>query len=143
MLRRRVEDVEGSLPPKVSIVLRCRMSSIQSTIYDWIKSTGTIRVDPEDEKRRVQKNPAYQAKLNKKVEEEECGTQKWCQLELKIQSASNGVALALKLRKRRMGLQIQAAPQDVVLPRKLNFVLLLSNFFPRFIYFIFLFSSTC
>ncbi|KAJ6767748.1 SNF2/RAD54 HELICASE FAMILY [Salix koriyanagi] len=62
MLRRRVEDVEGSLPPKVSIVLRCRMSSIQSTIYDWIKSTGTIRVDPEDEKRRVQKNPAYQAK---------------------------------------------------------------------------------
>ncbi|KAJ6729744.1 SNF2/RAD54 HELICASE FAMILY [Salix viminalis] len=63
MLRRRVEDVEGSLPPKVSIVLRCRMSSIQSTIYDWIKSTGTIRVDPEDEKRRVQKNPAYQAKV--------------------------------------------------------------------------------
>ncbi|XP_011036609.1 PREDICTED: ATP-dependent helicase BRM isoform X2 [Populus euphratica] len=63
MLRRRVQDVEGSLPPKVSIVLRCRMSSIQSTIYDWIKSTGTIRVDPEDEKRRVQKNPAYQAKV--------------------------------------------------------------------------------
>ncbi|XP_073263490.1 ATP-dependent helicase BRM isoform X3 [Populus alba] len=63
MLRRRVEDVEGSLPPKVSIVLRCRMSAIQSTIYDWIKSTGTIRVDPEDEKRRVQKNPAYQAKV--------------------------------------------------------------------------------
>jgi len=39
------------------------MSAIQSTIYDWIKSTGTIRVDPEDEKRRVQKNPAYQAKV--------------------------------------------------------------------------------
>ncbi|KAF9668977.1 hypothetical protein SADUNF_Sadunf14G0059600 [Salix dunnii] len=65
MLRRRVQDVEGSLPPKVSIVLRCRMSSIQSTIYDWIKSTGTIRVDPEDEKHRVQKNPAYQAKVYK------------------------------------------------------------------------------
>ncbi|KAK8288992.1 hypothetical protein V6Z12_D07G161200 [Gossypium hirsutum] len=62
MLRRRVEDVEGSLPPKVSIVLRCRMSAIQSAIYDWIKSTGTLRVDPEDEKRRVQKNPIYQAK---------------------------------------------------------------------------------
>ncbi|KAJ6679702.1 ATP-DEPENDENT HELICASE BRM [Salix purpurea] len=65
MLRRRVQDVEGSLPPKVSVVLRCRMSSIQSTIYDWIKSTGTIRVDPEDEKHRVQKNPAYQAKVYK------------------------------------------------------------------------------
>ncbi|KAG6730067.1 hypothetical protein I3842_01G060800 [Carya illinoinensis] len=63
MLRRRVEDVEGSLPPKVSIVLRCRMSAIQSAIYDWIKSTGTLRVDPEDEKRRVQKNPIYQAKV--------------------------------------------------------------------------------
>lgn len=65
MLRRRVEDVEGSLPPKVSIVLRCRMSAIQSAIYDWIKATGTLRVDPEDEKRRVQKNPIYQAKVYK------------------------------------------------------------------------------
>ncbi|KAL2490340.1 ATP-dependent helicase BRM [Abeliophyllum distichum] len=65
MLRRRVEDVEGSLPPKVSIVLKCRMSAIQSSIYDWIKFTGTLRVDPEDEKRRVQKNPNYQAKIYK------------------------------------------------------------------------------
>ncbi|OWM64256.1 hypothetical protein CDL15_Pgr018828 [Punica granatum] len=63
MLRRRVEDVEGSLPPKISIVLKCRMSAIQSAIYDWIKSTGTLRVDPEDEKRRVQKNPIYQARI--------------------------------------------------------------------------------
>lgn len=63
MLRRRVEDVEGSLPPKVSIVLRCRMSAIQGAIYDWIKSTGTIRVDPEDELRRVEKNPLYQVKI--------------------------------------------------------------------------------
>ncbi|XVF73163.1 hypothetical protein PTKIN_Ptkin12aG0179200 [Pterospermum kingtungense] len=63
MLRRRVEDVEGSLPPKVSIVLRCRMSAFQSAIYDWVKSTGTLRVDPEDEKRRVQKNSLYQARV--------------------------------------------------------------------------------
>lgn len=63
MLRRRVEDVEGSLPRKISIVLRCRMSAIQSAIYDWIKSTGTLRVDPEDEQRRAQKNPIYQAKV--------------------------------------------------------------------------------
>ncbi|XP_043715452.1 ATP-dependent helicase BRM [Telopea speciosissima] len=65
MLRRRVEDVEGSLPPKVSIVLRCRMSAFQGAIYDWIKSTGTLRVDPEDELRRIQKNPNYQAKKYK------------------------------------------------------------------------------
>ncbi|KAI4328811.1 hypothetical protein L6164_021137 [Bauhinia variegata] len=65
MLRRRVEDVEGSLPPKVSIVLRCRMSAFQSSIYDWVKSTGTLRLDPEDEKRRVEKNPVYQVKQYK------------------------------------------------------------------------------
>ncbi|KAJ8498993.1 hypothetical protein OPV22_009545 [Ensete ventricosum] len=67
MLRRRVEDVEGSLPRKVSVVLRCRMSAIQGAIYDWIKSTGTIRVDPEDEMRRVQKNPLYQVKMYKNL----------------------------------------------------------------------------
>ncbi|KAH6779898.1 transcription regulatory protein SNF2 [Perilla frutescens var. hirtella] len=65
MLRRRVEDVEGSLPPKVSIVMRCRMSAIQSAIYDWIKSTGTIRIDPEDEHRKIQKSSIYQAKTYK------------------------------------------------------------------------------
>ena len=50
---------------QVSIILRCKMSAIQGSIYDWIKSTGTLRVDPEDEKRRVQKNPIYQAKVYK------------------------------------------------------------------------------
>jgi superfamily II DNA/RNA helicase len=50
-----------------SIVLRCRMSSIQGVIYDWIKSTGTIRVDPEDEKKRVQRNPMYQVKTYKNL----------------------------------------------------------------------------
>ncbi|KAJ0259137.1 ATP-dependent helicase BRM [Hirschfeldia incana] len=63
MLRRRVEDVEGSLPPKVSVVLRCRMSAIQSAVYDWIKATGTLRVDPDDERLKAQKNPIYQAKI--------------------------------------------------------------------------------
>ncbi|KAG8391850.1 hypothetical protein BUALT_Bualt01G0229900 [Buddleja alternifolia] len=65
MLRRRVEDVEGSLPPKVSIVLKCRMSAIQGAVYDWIKSTGTLRVDPEDERRKAQKSTIYQAKVYK------------------------------------------------------------------------------
>ncbi|CAN6167182.1 unnamed protein product [Urochloa humidicola] len=67
MLRRRVEDVEGSLPRKDSIVLRCRMSAIQGAIYDWIKSTGTIRVDPEDEEERAQRNPMYQFKTYKNL----------------------------------------------------------------------------
>lgn len=41
------------------------MSAIQSAVYDWIKATGTIRVDPEDEKLRVQKSSIYQAKIYK------------------------------------------------------------------------------
>lgn len=49
----------------MSIVLRCRMSAIQSAIYDWIKSTGTLRIDPEDEKLRVQKSSLYQARVYK------------------------------------------------------------------------------
>jgi len=43
------------------------MSAIQGAIYDWIKSTGTIRVDPEDELRRAQKNPMYQVKTYKNL----------------------------------------------------------------------------
>ncbi|KAJ9539405.1 hypothetical protein OSB04_032138 [Centaurea solstitialis] len=65
MLRRRVEDVEGSLPPKISIIMRCKMSAIQGAVYDWIKATGTIRVDPEDEKRKAQKSSMYQPKTFK------------------------------------------------------------------------------
>ncbi|GAB2217338.1 hypothetical protein Drorol1_Dr00000512 [Drosera rotundifolia] len=68
MLRRRVEDVEGSLPPKVSIVLRCKMSAIQGAIYDWVKTTGTLRVDPEEEKLRVQRSALYQAKTYKTLQ---------------------------------------------------------------------------
>lgn len=43
------------------------MSAIQGAIYDWIKSTGTIKVDPDDELRRVEKNPLYQVKLYKNL----------------------------------------------------------------------------
>ncbi|XP_024392755.1 ATP-dependent helicase BRM isoform X2 [Physcomitrium patens] len=56
MLRRRVEDVEGSLPPKVSVVLKCRMSAYQAAIYDWVKATGTLRLDPDDEAQRIAGN---------------------------------------------------------------------------------------
>ncbi|CAM6105324.1 unnamed protein product [Calypogeia fissa] len=56
MLRRRVEDVEGSLPAKVSVVLKCKMSGFQAAIYDWVKATGTIRLDPFDEAQRVAGN---------------------------------------------------------------------------------------
>jgi len=38
------------------------MSALQSAIYDWVKSTGTLRLDPEGEESKIQKNPLYQAK---------------------------------------------------------------------------------
>lgn len=41
------------------------MSAFQSAVYDWIKSTGSLRVDPEDEERRAEKNPNYQPKTYK------------------------------------------------------------------------------
>ncbi|KAH7294245.1 hypothetical protein KP509_28G062400 [Ceratopteris richardii] len=62
MLRRRVEDVEGSLPAKVSIVLRCKMSALQAAIYDWIKATGTIRLNPQEEEARVAAGNGKRAK---------------------------------------------------------------------------------
>eukprot|EP01018_Ginkgo_biloba_P028641 Gb_26709 [translate_table: standard] len=62
MLRRRVEDVEGQLPQKVSVVLRCKLSALQAAVYDWIKSTGTIRLDPESEAKRVAGNEKRQVR---------------------------------------------------------------------------------
>lgn len=43
------------------------MSALQGAIYDWIKSTGTIRVDPDDELRRAERNPNYQIKMYKNL----------------------------------------------------------------------------
>ncbi|KAL8474896.1 hypothetical protein ACS0TY_031348 [Phlomoides rotata] len=42
-----------------------RMSAIQSAVYDWIKATGTLRIDPEDEQRKAQKSSIYQPKTYK------------------------------------------------------------------------------
>lgn len=46
MLRRLVQDVERKLPPKVTIVVHCPFSAYQAAVYDWVKRTGTIRVEP-------------------------------------------------------------------------------------------------
>ncbi|KAI3800540.1 hypothetical protein L1987_28631 [Smallanthus sonchifolius] len=39
MLRRRVEDVEGSLPPKISVILRCKMSAFQGAVTGFDQRT--------------------------------------------------------------------------------------------------------
>ena len=47
MLRRLVQDVERKLPPKVTIAVHCPFSAYQASVYDWVRSTGTIRVAPD------------------------------------------------------------------------------------------------
>ena len=46
MLRRQVEDVESKLPEKTTYVIHAPMSAHQSVAYSWIKTTGTLRIDP-------------------------------------------------------------------------------------------------
>ncbi len=46
MLRRQVEDVESKLPAKVAHTVRVPMSGHQSMVYTWVKTTGTLRLDP-------------------------------------------------------------------------------------------------
>ena len=41
-----MEDVESKLPPKVAATIKVPMSPWQSAIYDWVKATGTLRLDP-------------------------------------------------------------------------------------------------
>jgi SWI/SNF-related matrix-associated actin-dependent regulator of chromatin subfamily A protein 2/4 len=46
MLRRQVEDVESKLPPKVALTVKVSPTPYQSAIYDWVRATGTLRLDP-------------------------------------------------------------------------------------------------
>jgi SNF2 family DNA or RNA helicase len=43
MLRRQVEDVEQSLPPKVAHTILCASSSLESVAYRWLSQTSTVR----------------------------------------------------------------------------------------------------
>ena len=43
MLRRQVEDVEQSLPPKVPHTILCALSSLESVAYRWIAQTATVK----------------------------------------------------------------------------------------------------
>jgi len=46
MLRRLVQDVESKLPPRVTVVIHCPFSGFQSSVYDWVRKTASIRVEP-------------------------------------------------------------------------------------------------
>jgi SNF2 family DNA or RNA helicase len=47
MLRRQVQDVEGTLPEKVTITIKCPMTAYQGAIYSWVNATALLRIDPE------------------------------------------------------------------------------------------------
>ncbi|KAK2080232.1 hypothetical protein QBZ16_000085 [Prototheca wickerhamii] len=67
MLRRQVEDVETKLPPKVAVEVRVPFTPFQAAIYDWVKATGTIRLDPADP-RAARHRRAYHTLTNKCME---------------------------------------------------------------------------
>lgn len=46
MLRRQVQDVEGKLPEKITITIKCPMTGYQGAIYDWVRATSLLRIDP-------------------------------------------------------------------------------------------------
>jgi len=43
MLRRQVEDVEQSLPPKIAHTILCASSSLESVAYRWLSQTSTVK----------------------------------------------------------------------------------------------------
>lgn len=67
MLRRQVEAVEGSLPAKVAITIKCPMTGYQGAIYDWVKLTSTVRMDPAGD--YMQRYKKTHCALNNKVME--------------------------------------------------------------------------
>jgi len=42
----------GYLGWAASYVLKCRLSALEAAAYDWVKATGTLRLDPEEEAQR-------------------------------------------------------------------------------------------
>jgi SNF2 family DNA or RNA helicase len=46
MLRRQVQDVEGKLPEKITITIKCPMTGYQGAIYDWVRATSLLRINP-------------------------------------------------------------------------------------------------
>ncbi len=65
--RIQVKDVEQQLPEKVSITLKCPMSAYQAAVYNWIKTTNSIRVQPE-QRRVAHGSRAWEPLQNKVME---------------------------------------------------------------------------
>jgi SWI/SNF-related matrix-associated actin-dependent regulator of chromatin subfamily A protein 2/4 len=68
MLRRMVEDVEKKLPPKVLMTMKIGFSAFQSSHYEWVRQTGTVRVDPNNPLKGKRANLAYVPLQNKCME---------------------------------------------------------------------------
>ena len=68
MLRRQVEDVEGSLPEKTTYTIHCPMSAHQSMTYNWVKATSTLRLDPDTNSQFVRRGLKWASLHNKCME---------------------------------------------------------------------------
>jgi SWI/SNF-related matrix-associated actin-dependent regulator of chromatin subfamily A protein 2/4 len=65
--RVQVKDVEQQLPEKKTITVKCPMSAYQSAVYNWVKATNTLRVDPI-RRRHAHGNRAWEPLQNKLME---------------------------------------------------------------------------
>lgn len=64
----QVEDVEQKLPAKVPVVLKVPLSASQSLIYDWVRATGTLRLNSGDDARRTKLCKDFAPLQNKTME---------------------------------------------------------------------------
>lgn len=63
----QVKDVEQQLPEKITITVKCPMSAYQCAVYNWIKATNTVRVDPQH-RRVAHGHRAWEPLQNKVME---------------------------------------------------------------------------
>jgi SNF2 family DNA or RNA helicase len=68
----QVQDVEQKLPPKIPIVLKCPMSAYQGAVYNWVKHTSTIMLEPSNA-RRLKSGKAWAPLNNKGMEMRKVG----------------------------------------------------------------------
>jgi SWI/SNF-related matrix-associated actin-dependent regulator of chromatin subfamily A protein 2/4 len=61
--------VETKLPPKVAYTVKVPMTPKQAIIYDWVKATNTIRIDPAGPIAAARKQHAAFASLQNKCME--------------------------------------------------------------------------
>ncbi|PVU85786.1 hypothetical protein BB560_006905 [Smittium megazygosporum] len=67
LLRRLKKDVESDLPDKVEHIIRCRMSSLQSRLYNQVRKFGTLFIDESIDPQSNKKSSKGLSSLNNTI----------------------------------------------------------------------------